>query len=90
MTKTQLYKMALEENIISFIISAINGVALSVILKVYMEKTLNGMSMFINMVFETNGVMVLLMIILLLTIIQTIVPVIKIRKIDLVKEIKYE
>ena len=32
----------------------------------YMEKTLNGMSMFINMVFETNGVMVLLMIILLI------------------------
>ena len=90
MTKTQLYKMALEENIISFIISAISGIALSVILKVYMEKTLNGMSMFVNMVFETNGVITLLMIILLLTIIETIVPVIKIRKMNLVKEIKYE
>ena len=55
-----------------------------------MEKTLNGMSMFVNMVFETNGVITLLMIILLLTIIETIVPVIKIRKMNLVKEIKYE
>ncbi len=90
MTKTQLYKMALEENIISFIISAISGVILSIILKVYMEKTLNGMSMFINMVFETKGVILLLLIILLLTIIEALVPIIKIRKIDLVKEIKYE
>ena len=56
----------------------------------YMQKTLNGMSMFVNMVFETNGVITLLMIILLLTIIETIVPVIKIRKMNLVKEIKYE
>lgn len=90
MTKTQLYKMALEENIISFIISAISGVILSIILKVYMEKTLNGMSMFINMIFETKGVIILLMIVLLLTIIEALVPIIKIRKIDLVKEIKYE
>ncbi len=90
MTKIQLYKMVLEENIISFIISAISGISLSIILKVYMQKTINGMSMFVNMVFETKGVIVLLIIILLLTILQTIVPIVKMRKMDLVKEIKYE
>lgn len=90
MTKIQLYKMLLEENIISFIISAISGISLSIILKVYMQKTINGMSTFVNMVFETKGVIVLLIIILLLTILQTIVPIVKMRKMDLVKEIKYE
>lgn len=90
MTKLQLYKMLLEENIISFIISAISGVSLSIILKIYMQKTINGMSTFVNMVFETKGVIVLLMIILLLTMMETIVPIVKMRKMDLVKEVKYE
>ncbi len=55
-----------------------------------MQKTINGMSTFVNMVFETKGVIVLLMIILLLTMMETIVPIVKMRKMDLVKEVKYE
>ena len=90
MTKSQLYKMTLEENIISFIISAVSGICLSIILNIYMNKTLTGMSMFIDMVFETKGIILLLMVIFILTIIETLVPIIKIRKLDLVKEIKYE
>ena len=90
MTKLQLYKMAIEENIISFIISAVSGIFLSYILNIYMNKTLNGMSFFINMVFEPKGIIILLMLIFVLIIIEALVPIIKIRKIDLVKEIKYE
>lgn len=90
MTKPQLYKMVLEENVISFIISAISGICLSVILRIYIEKTLNGMSMFIKMVFESKGVITLLIIVFALMVIESLVPIIKIKKLDLVKEIKYE
>lgn len=90
MTKLQLFKMVLEENIFSFIIATIPGILLSVILNMYMEKMVNGMSMFINMAFEVKGVLILLGMIFVLTIIETIVPIIKIKKLNLIKEIKYE
>lgn len=90
MTKRQLYKMAIEENIFSFIIAAIPGVILSKILNIYLEKTMGGMGMFLNMAFDRKGVFLLVIIILVLTIVEAIVPIRKIKKLDLVKEIKYE
>lgn len=90
MTKFQLYKMALEENIFSFIIATIPGIILSIILNIYLAKTLKGMSLFINMAFEIKGVLIILGIIFILTIIETFVPIIKIKKLNLIKEIKYE
>lgn len=90
MTKRQLYKMAVEENIFSFITAAIPGLILSRILTIYLEKTMAGMAMFLNMAFDVKGVLILLGIILALTIIEAIVPIRKIKKLDLVREIKYE
>lgn len=90
MTKTQLFKMALEENIFSFIIAVIPGMVLSTIINLYITKTLNSMSLFINMAFEIKGILILLGTIFILTIIETIVPIVKIRKLNLIKEIKYE
>ena len=90
MTKKQIYKMAIVENILSFIIAVVPGMIFGLIINIYMEKTTAGMDMFINTVFEIKGVLVLLGIILSLTVVETIVPIRKIKKMDLVKEIKYE
>lgn len=90
MSKGQLYKMALEENIFSFLIAILPAISLSYFLNIFITKTLSGMDMFINMVFSINGVLTLSGIILVLMLVEALVPIIKLKKMNIVKEIKYE
>lgn len=90
MSKGQLYKMALEENIFSFLIAILPAISLSYFLNIFITKLLAGMDIFINMVFSINGTLALSGIILILMLFETLVPIIKLKKMDIVKEIKYE
>lgn len=90
MSKKQLYKMVLNENIISYIIALFNGCLLNIVLTKYMSKTLEGMMMFVKIIYDVKTNFILLAIIFILTILEALVPIYKIKKLNIVKEIKYE
>lgn len=90
MSKKQLYKMVLNENIISYIIALFNGCLLNIVLTKYMSKTLEGMMMFVKIIYDVKANFILLVIIFILTILEALVPIYKIKKLNIVKEIKYE
>ena len=90
MSKKQLYRMILFEGIISYFIALASATILNIVLTKYMVKTLEGMMMFIKIVFDVRINAILLGIILILVLLETLVPIHKIKRIDVVKEIKYE
>ena len=90
MTKNQLYKMIFQENLISYLMAMIPAISLSYVMGSYIGKTLKGMNMFFELSWGTTETLILLTAIFVVVLIESIVPVRKIKKLNLVKEIKYE
>lgn len=90
MSKKQLRKMLFIENITSNISSSVIGFISSVISVKIINSVLNGIGLYINVKFNIYIAIVLIMFILVILLTTIIIPINKLRKINIVETIKYE
>ena len=90
MSKKQLNKMLIIENIASNLTACIVGFVMAIVSVMLMGKIMNGIKMYINLSFNYEAGVLLVGIIFLLLLITVIVPIRKLKKINIVESIKYE
>lgn len=90
MSKKQLNKMLLIENITSNLVACITGFIVSIISVILMGRVMNGIKMYINLGFNYKIGLIIIGIIFTILLITVIVPIRKLKKINIVESIKYE
>ena len=90
MSKGQLIKMLIVENITSNISGCLIGFFVSIGAVKLLGVLLNYIKMFMDVKFDLNLALIFIGIVLLVLLSTVIIPIRKLRKIDIVKEIKYE
>ena len=90
MSKKQLNKMLIVENIISNLVACIFGFIVSVISVILMARVMNGIKMYINLGFNYEIGLIIIGIIFVVLLITVIVPIRRLKNINIVESIKYE
>lgn len=90
MSKKQLNKMLIIENITSNIVACILGFVVSIISVLLMGRVMNGIKMYINLEFNYEIGLIIIGITLIVLFMTVIVPIKKLKKINIVESIKYE
>ena len=90
MSKYQLNKMLIIENITSTIVACVTGFIVSIISVLLMGHVMNGMRMYMTLDFNYKIGFMIIGIILVVLLVTVIIPIRKLKKINIVEAIKYE
>ena len=90
MSKKQLNKMLIIENITSTIVACITGFVVSIISVLLMGHVMYGMKMYMDLDFNYGIALIIIGIVLIVLLVTVIIPVRKLKKINIVEAIKYE
>lgn len=90
MSKGQLMKMLFTETLLVNIISCLIGLVISFLLTDIIDSFLQGMSLYLEMVFDLENALKFIFIIIIVLLFTLIVPLRRLRKMNIVNEIKYE
>lgn len=90
MSKKQLTRMLIIENITSNLVACIAGFIVSIISVLLMSRVMNGIKMYIDLRFDYKIGIIIIGIVLIVLLITIIVPIKKFKKINIVESIKYE
>ena len=90
MSKWQIIKMLIIENIVSNVVACIIGFAVAIMSVNLIGIVLKGMKMYMDVLFDFKIGFIVIGIILSLLLITVILPIKKLKKINIVESIKYE
>ena len=90
MSKGQLIKMLIVENITSNAVACVIGFVVSVISVILIGSVLNGIKLYVDLTFNYSLALIIIGIVLLVLFLTVIIPILKLRKINIVEAIKYE
>lgn len=90
MSKGQLMKMLFTETLLVNIISCLIGLVISFLLTDIIDSFLQGMSLYLEMVFDLENALKFIFIIIIVLLFTLIVPLKRLRKMNIIDEIKYE
>lgn len=90
MTKRQLYKLLILEHVHSFVIACLLGLGLGAILTKLIEVSISGIGIYMKMSFDALGSVLILGLIFVVVISSILMPIVKLKKMKIVEEIKYE
>ena len=90
MSKSQLRRMLVIENITSNIVACAFGFGVSIMSLRYMNKLMYGIKMYTDVQYQYNVGLMIMGIVLVVLLSTVIVPIKKMKKINVVEAIKYE
>jgi putative ABC transport system permease protein len=90
MSKSQLRRMLVIENITSNIVACAFGFGVSIMSLIYMNKLMYGIKMYTDVQYQYNVGLMIMGIVLVVLLSTVIVPIKKMKKINVVEAIKYE
>lgn len=89
-TKRQLYRLLISEHVHSFIIACLLGLGLGAILTRIIEVSVSGIGIYMKMYFDVSGSILIIGLIFTVVISSILMPIVKLKKMKIVEEIKYE
>lgn len=90
MNRAQIRKMLIAETIMYTLISCIISLEIGYLSTGILDVILKGMSIYVEMVYDWNKVFKFMGIVFILNLLTTIIPIKRLRKVNIVEEIKYE
>ena len=90
MNRVQIGKMLIAETIMYTLISCIISLGIGYLSTGILDIILKGMSIYVEMVYDWNNVFKFIGIVFILNMLTTIIPIKRLRKVNIVEEIKYE
>ena len=90
MTRTQIKKMLAFETILANLIALIIAIIISAITVLFMNNCLNGIGFYLNIKFELAVIIKFVVIVYIILLLTLLVPFRKLRKMNIIEEIKYE
>ena len=90
MNRAQIRKMLIAETIMYTLISCIISLEIGYLSTGILDVILKGMSIYVEMVYDWNKVFKFIGIVFILNLLTTIIPIKRLRKVNIVEEIKYE
>lgn len=90
MNRTQIKKMLACETILANFIALVIAIIISAITVLFMNMCLNGIGFYLNVRFEFNVIIKFVLLVYLILLLTLLVPFRKLRKMNIIEEIKYE
>ena len=90
MNRAQIRKMLIAETIMYTLITCIISLGIGYLSSRILDVILKGMSIYVEMVYDWNKVFKFMGIVFILNLLTTIIPIKRLRKVNIVEEIKYE